>query len=296
MSSAPPLRPQVESFFHADTGTFTHVVYDHPDGAAAVIDPVLDYDAGTAVTSTTSADAVLAFVREQRLDVSWILETHAHADHLSAGGYLHDVLGAPVAIGSGIVGVQACFRTLFGLGEDFVADGRQFDRLLRDGDTLRVGTLDARVIATPGHTDDSLTYLIGDAAFIGDTLFAPDVGTSRTDFPGGDAHRLYASIRTILALPAQTRLFLCHDYPGNRRAASAESSVAAQSKDNIHVGGDVAEAAFVAMRRARDATLATPRLILPALQVNIRGGRLPPPDADGVCYLKLPLNQLGADT
>jgi len=294
MPSAPP-RPQVESFFHVDTGTFTHVVYDHPGGGAAIIDPVLDYDAATAVTSTTSADALLTFVRAQCLAVDWILETHAHADHLSAGGYLHDVLGAPVAIGSGIVDVQARFRTLFGLGEDFAADGRQFDRLLHEGDSLRIGTLNARVIATPGHTGDSLTYLIGDAAFIGDTLFAPDVGTSRTDFPGGDAHRLYASIRTILALPADTRLFLCHDYPGNRRAANAESSVAAQSKDNIHVGGDVGEAAFVAMRQARDATLATPRLILPALQVNIRGGRLPPPDADGVRYLRLPLDQLRAD-
>ncbi len=203
------------------------------------------------------------------------------------------MLGAPVAIGSGIVEVQARFGPLFGLGEAFVADGRQFDRLLHDGDTLRLGGLDVRVLATPGHTYDSLTYLIGDAAFVGDTVFAPDVGTSRTDFPGGDAHRLYASIRKIIALPADTRLFLCHDYPGGRREATAECSVAAQCAGNIHVGGDVAEAAFVAMRQARDATLAIPRLILPALQVNICGGRLPPPDADGVSYLRLPLNRLG---
>jgi len=295
MSSALPLRPRVESFFHQDTGTFTHVVYERPAAAAVIIDPVLDYDASTAVISTLSADAVLAFVGAHRLQVRWILETHAHADHLSAAGYLHDVLGAPVGIGRGIIDVQARCRMLFGLGEAFVADGRQFDRLLHDDDTLRVGELDIRVIATPGHTDDSLTYLIGNAAFIGDTLFAPDIGTSRTDFPGGDARRLFASIRKILALPADTRLFLCHDYPGSRRATMAECSIAAQAADNIHIGGEVTEAAFVAMRQARDATLATPRLILPALQVNIRGGRLPVPDADGVSYLRLPLNQLEGD-
>ncbi|MEP7042961.1 MAG: MBL fold metallo-hydrolase [Dokdonella sp.] len=295
MPPASPRCPQVESFFHPDTGTFTHVAYERPGAAAAIIDPVLDYDAATASVSVTSAEAVLAFIRAQQLSVSWILETHVHADHLSAGGYLHEILGAPLAIGCGIVDVQARFRLLFGLGDEFVADGRQFDRLLRDGDTLRIGELEARVIATPGHTGDSLTYLIGDAAFIGDTLFAPDVGTSRTDFPGGDPHRLYASIRKILALPAGSRLFLCHDYPDDRRAAIAEISVAAQSAHNIHVGGDVAEAAFVSMRQARDATLPPPRLMLAALQVNIRGGRLPPSDANGLSYLRLPLNQLGGD-
>ena len=288
-----PARPLVEAFFHQDTGTFTFVVFDRVGGAAAIIDPVLDFDAPSARTSTSSADAVLAFVRQQQLNVQWILETHAHADHLSAGGYLHDVLGAPLAIGRGIVEVQRRFKGLFGLGGEFVADGRQFDRLLADGDTFRIGSLEGRAIATPGHTDDSLTYLIGDAAFVGDTVFAPDTGTARTDFPGGDAARLYASIQTILALPQDTRIFLCHDYPVGGRAPCAETSVAAQAQHNIHVGDRIGEDAFVNMRRARDATLPPPRLLLPALQVNIRGGRLPEPDGNGVSYLRLPLNQLG---
>lgn len=288
-----PARPLVEAFFHQDTGTFTYLVFDRVGGAAAIIDPVLDFDAPSARTSTSSADAVLAFVRQQQLNVQWILETHAHADHLSAGGYLHDVLGAPLAIGRGIVEVQRRFKGLFGLGGEFVADGRQFDRLLADGDTFRIGSLEGRAIATPGHTDDSLTYLIGDAAFVGDTVFAPDTGTARTDFPGGDAARLYASIQTILALPQDTRIFLCHDYPVGGRAPCAETSVAAQAQHNIHVGDRIGEDAFVNMRRARDATLPPPRLLLPALQVNIRGGRLPEPDGNGVSYLRLPLNQLG---
>jgi glyoxylase-like metal-dependent hydrolase (beta-lactamase superfamily II) len=235
---------------------------------------------------------VLDYVHQHHLRVEWILETHAHADHLSAAGYLHDRLGAPVAIGRGIVQVQQRFKTLFGLGDEFVADGRQFDRLLDDGDTFRLGELEARVIATPGHTDDSLTYVIGDAAFVGDTVFAPDTGTARADFPGGDAHRLYASIRKILALPAATRLFLCHDYPAGRDPA-AESSVAAQANGNVHVRDGIGEAEFVQLRRTRDATLAPPRLILPALQANIRGGRLPEPDPNGIRYFRLPLNQLG---
>lgn len=288
-----PARPLVEAFFHQDTGTFTYLVFDRVGGAAAIIDPVLDFDAPSARTSTSSADAVLAFVRQQQLNVQWILETHAHADHLSAGGYLHDVLGAPLAIGRGIVEVQRRFKGLFGLGGEFVADGRQFDRLFADGDTFRIGSLEGRAIATPGHTDDSLTYLIGDAAFVGDTVFAPDTGTARTDFPGGDAARLYASIQTILALPQDTRIFLCHDYPVGGRAPCAETSVAAQAQHNIHVGDRIGEDAFVNMRRARDATLPPPRLLLPALQVNIRGGRLPEPDGNGVSYLRLPLNQLG---
>jgi glyoxylase-like metal-dependent hydrolase (beta-lactamase superfamily II) len=291
MSKIGAAHPEVESFFHKDTGTWTHVVHD--GAAAAIVDPVLDYDAAAARTSTAGADAVLAFVRQHALRVGWILETHAHADHLSAAGYLRDALGAPVAIGRGIVAVQAHFKRVFGLGDDFVADGSQFDRLLDDGDALSIGSLAVRALATPGHTADSLTYVVGDAAFIGDTLFAPDLGTARCDFPGGDAAQLYASIRRILALPESTRLFLCHDYPPPARTPWRETTVACEAKENVHVGGGVGVDDFIAKRRARDATLPVPRLLLPALQVNIRGGRLPPADADGQRYLRLPLNRIG---
>jgi glyoxylase-like metal-dependent hydrolase (beta-lactamase superfamily II) len=293
MNSPAPAQPVVEPFFDKDTHTFTYVVHEAGSGAAAIIDPVLDFDPGAAAIATRSADAVLAYVRRYGLHVEWILETHAHADHLSAAGYLRDALGAPVAIGRGIVRVQARFKALFGLGDEFVADGRQFDRLLDEGDVLRIGGMDVHVVATPGHTDDSVTYVVGDAAFVGDTVFAPETGTARTDFPGGDAARLYASIRRILALPAATRIFLCHDYPPATRAPAAQSSIAAQVAGNIHVRDGIDEADFIALRRARDASLAPPRLILPALQVNIRGGRLPQADANGIAYLRLPLNQLG---
>ncbi|MGV8959634.1 MAG: MBL fold metallo-hydrolase [Stenotrophomonas sp.] len=293
MSQTVLVSPNVEPFFDKDTGTFTYVVYDAQGGSAAIIDPVLDFEPAGARIATRSAEAVLAFVRQQRLKVEWILETHAHADHLSAAGYLADTLQAPVAIGRGIIQVQQRFKTLFGLGEEFVADGHQFDRLLADGDQLEIGRLQLRVLATPGHTDDSLTYLIGDAAFVGDTVFAPETGTARTDFPGGDAHRLFASIQKILALPASTRIFLCHDYPADDRAAAAQTSTAIQSETNVHLRGGVKEADFVRMRQARDATLPVPRLILPALQVNIRGGRLPEPDANGIRYFRLPLDQFG---
>ena len=292
MPQTDPSHPEVESFFHKDTGTWTHVVHDGEAGA--IIDPVLDYDAAAARTATTSADAVLAFVRQRGLRIGWILETHAHADHLSAAGYLHDTLVAPIAIGRGIVDVQAHFKPVFGLGDDFAADGSQFDRLLDDGDVLPVGSLRVRAMATPGHTRDGLTYIAGDAAFVGDTLFAPDIGTARCDFPGGDATQLYASIRRILALPASTRLFLCHDYPPPVRAAWREATIACEAQENVQIGGDIGEADFVAKRRARDATLPVPRLLLPALQVNIRGGRLPPADADGRRYLRLPLDRIGA--
>jgi len=291
MPQTDPSHPEVESFLHKDTGTWTHVVHDGE--TAAIIDPVLDYDAAAARTSTASADAVLAFVQSRTLRVEWILETHAHADHLSAAGHLHDTLGAPVAIGRGITDVQAHFKQVFGLGDDFVADGRQFDRLLDDGDELAVGSLHLRAIATPGHTRDGLTYIVGDAAFIGDTLFAPDLGSARCDFPGGDAAQLYASIRRILALPETTRLFLCHDYPPPARTAWRETTVACEANENVQIGGGVGEAEFVARRRARDATLPVPRLLLPALQVNIRGGRLPPADSEGHRYLRLPLNRIG---
>ena len=293
MSQTQISSPVVEPFYDKDTGTFSYVVYDQIGGMAVIIDPVLDYEPAGARISTVSADALLAFVRSKLLTVAWILETHAHADHLSAAGYLADQLQAPVAIGRGIVQVQQHFKTLFGLGDEFIADGSQFDRLFEDADSFNVGGLTARVIATPGHTDDSLTYVIGDAAFVGDTVFAADTGTARCDFPGGDAHRLYASIQRILALPAGPRIYLCHDYPGNRREAQALSSIDEQKQHNLHLKGGADEASFVQMREQRDATLPVPKLILPALQVNIRGGRLPEPDANGVRYLRLPLDQIG---
>ena len=287
------MNPNVESFHDPATFTFTYVVYDRDGGRAAIVDPVLDFDPASARTSTVSADRVLGFVREHGLTVDWILETHAHADHLTAAAYLKRETGAKVAIGRGITQVQARFKALFGLEPEFATDGRQFDRLFADGDTFAVGALEARVVATPGHTDDSLTYVIGDAAFVGDTVFAPETGTARADFPGGDARKLYHSIRRLFDLPADTRLFLCHDYPPAERQARAQSSLDEQRQRNVHVGGDADEETFVQMRTARDATLPAPKLILPALQVNIRAGELPPPDANGIRYLRLPIDQLG---
>ncbi|MFZ5656470.1 MAG: MBL fold metallo-hydrolase [Pseudomonadota bacterium] len=287
------MNPQVQSFYDPATFTFTYVVYDREGGSAAIVDPVLDFDPATARTSTASADRVLAFVRQHALRVEWILETHAHADHLTAAAHLRRETGAKVAIGRGITQVQERFKALFGLEPEFATDGSQFDRLFADGDTFAIGDLQARVIATPGHTDDSLTYVIGDAAFVGDTVFAPETGTARADFPGGDARKLYRSIRRLFDLPENTRLFLCHDYPPAEREARAQSSLDEQRQRNVHVGGDADEEAFVRMRTARDASLAAPKLILPALQVNIRAGELPPPDANGIRYLRLPLDQFG---
>jgi glyoxylase-like metal-dependent hydrolase (beta-lactamase superfamily II) len=287
------MNPLVQSFYDPTTSTFTYVVYDRDGGHAAIVDPVLDFDPAAARISTASADRVLAFVREHVLTVDWILETHAHADHLTAAAHLRRETGARVAIGRGITAVQARFKTLFGLEPDFPTDGSQFDRLFADGDEFAIGELRARVVATPGHTDDSLTYVVGDAAFVGDTVFAPETGTARADFPGGDAGKLYRSIRRLFELPADTRLFLCHDYPPAEREARAQSSLDEQRQKNVHVGGDADEASFVKLRTGRDAGLAAPRLILPALQVNIRAGELPPPDANGIRYLRLPINQLG---
>ena len=287
------MNPRVESFRDPLTSTFSHVVYDAPGGHAAIIDSVLGYDGPSARTNTALADRLIAFVRQQHLSVDWILETHAHADHLSAGAYLRDQLGGKLAIGRGILGVQRHFKQLFNLGDDFAADGRQFDRLFDPNEGFSIGELSAYALATPGHTDDSLTYVIGDAAFIGDTLFAPDTGSARCDFPGGDAHKLYASVRSILSLPDNTRIFLCHDYPPDGREPAAETSVAEQRARNKHLHNGVALADYVTLRNARDATLPEPLLILPSLQVNIRGGRLPEPDSNGVSYLRLPLNQIG---
>src|SRR5690606_5974642 len=232
-----------------------------------------------------------AFVRELRLQVDWILETHAHADHLSAAMYLKRETGAKIAIGQGITQVQAHFKDVFGLGDEFATDGSQFDHLFADGERFRIGGLEGRAMATPGHTSDGLTYLIGDAAFVGDTMFDPGLGTARTDFPGGDASTLYRSIQALLALPEGTRLFLCHDYPPEGTEARAVRSIGEQRQHNVHVGGGVDEATFVQRRTERDATLAVPRLLLASLQVNIRAGALPPPDPNGVSYLRLPLNR-----
>lgn len=287
------MNPTVRSFYDPATFTFTYVVYDRAGGHAAVIDPVLDYDPASARTATRSADQVLEFAAAQRLAVDWILETHAHADHLTAAAYLKARTGAKVGIGRGITQVQERFKALFGLEPEFRTDGSQFDQLLADGDVLRIGALEVRALATPGHTDDGLTYLVGDAAFVGDTVFAPETGTARADFPGGDARKLYRSIHKLFALPADTRLFLCHDYPDGRDA-SAQSSIGEQQQGNIHVGAQADEERFVALRTQRDATLPPPRLILPALQVNIRAGELPPADANGIRYLRLPMNQIGS--
>lgn len=289
---SPRSGPEVQAYYDTDSGTFSYVIND-ATGQAAIVDPVLDYSAPAASVSTKSAEALAETVHRRGLALRWILETHAHADHLSAGAWLKEQFGAPVVIGRGILPVQQRFKALFGLGDEFVPDGRQFDRLVDDGDTLPLGDLDIHVLATPGHTDDSVTYLIGDAAFIGDTLFAPDGGSARCDFPGGSSRKLYASIQRLYGLPAATRLFLCHDYPPAGRNASAETSIAAQKAGNIHVKAGVSEAEFVALRDGRDATLPPPRLILPAVQVNIRAGRLPGSDPNGISYLRLPINQIG---
>jgi glyoxylase-like metal-dependent hydrolase (beta-lactamase superfamily II) len=285
-------RPDVLCFHHTPSGTWSYVVSD-ATGVAAIVDPVLDFDGAAARTSTTSAQQLLDAVRDNGLDVRWILETHAHADHLSAGHWLKRQLpGARLAIGEGIRTVQRTFRPVFDLGDDFPVDGSQFDHLFADDERFAVGTVAARVIAVPGHTSDSVAYLIGDALFTGDSLFMPDGGTARCDFPGGDAATLYRSIRRLYELPDDTRVFVCHDYgPGGREPRCA-TTIGEQRAGNVHVRHGIDEAAFVAMRTARDATLAMPALILPAVQVNIRAGALPPPAANGVRYLKLPVDRL----
>ena len=283
------MTPTVQTFFDPATSTATHLVSDPTTKTAAVIDPVLDYEPKAGRLSMTSADALLAAIKAQGLTLAYVLETHAHADHLSAADYLRRKTGAQVAIGADIVAVQAAFIPVFE-AEDVAADGGAFDRLLREGDTLPLGNLTIGVLHTPGHTPADVTYLIGDAAFIGDTLFMPDYGTARTDFPGGDAATLYRSIQKILALPAETRVFVGHDYlPPTRQDNRWETTIARQRSENIHIKTGVTEAAFVPMRDARNATLSAPTLILPSLQVNIRGGRLPKPSKAGRVFLKLPV-------
>jgi len=285
--------PRTRAFFDEATSTVSYVVADPATRRCAIIDSVLDYEPHSGRTSSGSADAVIAYVKAGGLSVEWILETHAHADHLSAAPYLKAALGGRTAIGAHITDVQRIFARVFNLGPGFQRDGSQFDHLFEDGETFRIGELEGRVLHTPGHTPACLTYLIGDAGFVGDTLFMPDYGTARCDFPGGDAATLYRSIRKIFALPEATRLFMCHDYkaPGRERYAW-ETTVGEEKRRNVHVHEGISEADFVRMRAERDATLGMPRLILPSVQVNIRAGELPPPEDNGVRYLKIPLDAL----
>ncbi len=282
----------VQSFFDPATWTVSYVVYEKEGTACAIIDSVLDYDAKSGRTRTTSADKLVEFVQQKKLRVDWILETHAHADHLSAAHYLRRKLGGKIAIGAAITDVQNVFKGIFNLEPGFRPDGHQFDHLLQDGETFAIGALAAQALSVPGHTPACIAFRVDDAVFVGDTLFMPDVGTARCDFPGGDAHSLYRSVRRLLSLPAPTRLFMCHDYPPEGRAPLWETTVAEQRAGNIHVHDGVSEEDFVRMRTARDATLEMPVLILPSVQVNIRAGEMPPAEDNGVSYLKIPLNSL----
>jgi len=286
------LNPTVHGIFDPTTWTVTYVVYEKEGSACAIIDSVLDYDPKSGRTSTESADKVMAFVREKNLQVQWVLETHAHADHLTAAPYLKARLGGQTAIGDHITAVQRVFKGVFNLEAGFKEDGTQFDHLLKTDETFAIGNLSAKALFVPGHTPACVAYQVGDAVFVGDTLFMPDVGSARCDFPGGDAKTLYASVRKILSLPDSTRLFMCHDYPPEDRAVRFETTVAEQRAHNIHLRDGIDEAEFVRMRTARDATLAMPVLILPAVQINIRAGEFPPKDDNGVSYLKIPLNAL----
>ncbi|MDP2868168.1 MBL fold metallo-hydrolase [Methyloversatilis sp.] len=283
---------QIEAFFDEATSTVSYLVLDRSTQACAILDSVLDYDPKAGRTSTQSADRLIARVRELGARLEWILETHVHADHLSAAPHLRAQLGGQLGIGAHIVTVQKVFGSLFNAGSDFARDGRQFDRLFADGDSFTIGSLTARALHTPGHTPACMSYVIEDAVFVGDTLFMADYGTARCDFPGGDARTLYRSVRRLLSLPPDTRLFMCHDYPPGGRAPAWESTVAEQRAHNIHVHDGISEDDFVAMRTARDATLDMPVLILPSVQVNMRAGHLPEPEDNGTRYLKIPLDVL----
>ncbi|MFN7387406.1 MAG: MBL fold metallo-hydrolase [Lysobacteraceae bacterium] len=287
-----PTAAQVQAFFDTDTWTVTYVVWDAATRQAAVIDPVLDYNFKSGHTSTTSIDKVLAYVSAHELQVQWILETHAHADHLSGARVVQARVGGRIAIGEHIRQVQAVFKKLYNLERGFLPDGSQFDHLFRDGERYRIGALEAVAWHTPGHTPACMTHVVGDAAFVGDTLFMPDGGSARADFPGGDARTLYRSMRRALSLPPDTRLFMCHDYGPGGRGIRWESTVAEQRAANIHVRDGIDEDAYVALREARDATLPVPALILPSLQVNMKAGRLPEPESNGTRYFRLPIDAL----
>ena len=285
-------KPIVHGIFDKATWTITYIVHQGIGSACAIIDSVLDYDPKSGRTTTTSAEKVVEYVKAHQLQVEWILETHAHADHVSAAPYLKKHLGGKIAIGDHITQVQKVFKGIFNLEEGFKQDGSQFDQLLASDEEFKVGELVGKVLFVPGHTPACVAYQFGDAVFVGDTMFMPDVGTARCDFPGGDARTLYASTRKILSLPAETRLFMCHDYPPTDREIAFETTVAEQRAKNIHVHDGITEAQFVEMRTKRDATLEMPVLILPAVQINIRAGELPPKEANGVSYVKIPLNAL----
>ena len=286
-------RPEVRSFFDLQTRTLSHVAWDPSTRKAAIIDSVLNYDEAAGRTSHTSADTIIDFVRDTQLQAEWIIDTHVHADHLTAAWYLREKLGGRIGIGEKVRDAQVHFGKLFDAGKDFHTDGSQFDHLFAAGEAYRLGEIPAQAIYTPGHTPACMTHLIGDAAFVGDTLFNPDYGTARCDFPGGDARDLYRSVQTLFALPEATRVFLCHDYavPG-RDSVVSETTIGAQRRENVHVHVGVDEEAFVRMRTTRDATLAVPKLLLPSVQVNIRAGELPPAATNGVRYLKIPLDKI----
>ena len=283
----------IEAFLDPASSTYSYVVYEADGGQCAIVDPVLDYDGAAGRTCTAQADRIIAFVRAHDLQVQWLLETHAHADHLSAAPYLRRELGGKIAIGQAIGQVQSVFKTLFNLEAPFAVDGSQFDHLFAADESFLIGNLKATALHVPGHTPADMAYLIdGDVILVGDTLFMPDVGTARCDFPGGNAHQLYASIRKLLAFPASVRLYVCHDYPPDAREPQCMSTVGEQRQHNIHVHDGIDEATFVAMRTQRDKTLGMPTLLLPAIQVNVRAGHLPPAEDNGVTYLKIPINQL----
>ena len=286
------MKPEVHSFFHEDSNTIAHLVHESDGRHCAIIDAALDFDQAAGRTRTEFADQIVAFVREHALAVDWILETHAHADHLSAAPYLRAQLGGRIGIGEHITDVQKLFKDLFNVEKTFNTDGSQFDHLFKEGERFTVGALEGHVLYTPGHTPACITYVIGDAAFVGDTLFMPDGGTARADFPGGDAVTLYRSIDKILALPPETRLFVCHDYGPGGRAIAWQTTVAEERAKNIHVRQGVSEAEFVKMRTERDKTLAVPQLLIPSIQVNMRAGEMPPPEDNGVSYIKIPLNRI----
>lgn len=285
------MSPHIQAFFDESSGTFTYVVFAQAGGECAIVDCVLDYDPVSGRTGTTHADVIVAYVTEQNLRVQWLLETHAHADHLSAAPYLRSRLGGKIAIGEAIKQVQGAFKNIFNLEPEFRLDGSQFDYLLQADEEFMIGTLRAKALHVPGHTPADMAYQIEDSSvLVGDTLFMPDLGSARCDFPGGDARQLYRSMKKLLALPPATQLYVCHDYPPETRQARCQTSVAEQRASNVHVGDGIDEDSFVAMRNQRDASLGMPRLLLPAIQVNIRAGELPPAEANGLRYLKIPLN------
>ena len=284
--------PNINAFFDPATWTVSYVIYDEITGSCAIIDPVLDYDPKSGRIRTTSADNIIEFIQRQQLTVEWILETHAHADHLSSAYYLRNKVGGKIAIGKKIPTVQETFKKVFNLGDEFIPDGHHFDHLFADEEVFQVGKLTAKALLVPGHTPADMAYQFDDAIFVGDTLFMPDVGTARADFPGGDAQKLYHSIQKILSFPPQTRLFMCHDYPPSNREPTWESTVAQELEHNIHVHKGVTEETFIKMRNTRDATLAAPVLLLPSIQTNIRAGETPPPEDNGVSYFKIPIKMI----